>query len=675
MPVGYRSIFTVGAGQDPVRIAAEQFRSWLRQKHYDADAITPGMHDVGEAVLLAVTELHPRDGSHALRYRLTETIPAGEWVTTITAHSRGREPGWVWVDVNAPPYRQADAALSHPDGGIASDQERAEDPKWTAVPRIVRDILSVTEARDSELILSGRPTLVGAEELDDLISAICDPGRRGSALVAAPIPGVSTPVLVGHVEEITGQSVGLAGMYVLDQDAAQGLQESFGHLHAVPLGAIRTYLPGVDPASAVDARRHRTLLARTIATQPAGKLARILGWSNRSRSLNLALPGPVSRVDRILSREEPAAALRSIHEGSSSTRAGATAQAKLIPEPGGTTEADSREAVREATQIAIDAARDAEVAAQEAARMAEDVASAPVEEAATAAARDITAASGLLADLVREFAADVPGWPAARSGAALVDWLRRFLAEGRSALRGQQELSRRVAGLQDALEEAEDGRDNARSRLEDEQLDHAETQYELLHLKAEGARLRGVLAAAGRPEDAWTMPAEAAEPPGSFAELLERLKDAELPGLMFTGEAKHAVDLDDHDPLGTWASKTWDMLRVLDGYVQARQAGEFNLGVHAYLTQTPPGRLGYSPGAHAAQESDTVENSPRFRNLRVLPVPLEACADGIVFMGAHFRIAKKGLISPRVHYYDDAAKTGKVYVGYIGKHLANKQTN
>lgn len=73
MPLGYRSIFTIRAGQDPVRIAAEQFRSWLRQKHYDADAVTPGVHEVGEAVLLAVTELHPRDGSQALRYRLTES--------------------------------------------------------------------------------------------------------------------------------------------------------------------------------------------------------------------------------------------------------------------------------------------------------------------------------------------------------------------------------------------------------------------------------------------------------------------------------------------------------------------------------------------------------------------------------------------------------------------------
>ena len=43
------------------------------------------------------------------------------------------------------------------------------------VPRLVGGILSVTEARDSEMVMAGRPTLVGVEELDDPISAICDP--------------------------------------------------------------------------------------------------------------------------------------------------------------------------------------------------------------------------------------------------------------------------------------------------------------------------------------------------------------------------------------------------------------------------------------------------------------------------------------------------------------------
>jgi len=198
MPLGYRSIFTIGAEQDPVRIAAEQFRSWLRQKHYDADAVAPGVHDVAKGVLLAVTEFHPQDGSHALRYRLTESAPTAEWTTTITARTGGRERGWIWVDVNAPPFQRGDGSPHHQEGDPAGPPEPAEGPKWTAVPRLVRDILSVTEAGDGDLTLSCRPTPVGAGELDDLIAAICDPERRGSALVAAPIPGEPMPLLIGR---------------------------------------------------------------------------------------------------------------------------------------------------------------------------------------------------------------------------------------------------------------------------------------------------------------------------------------------------------------------------------------------------------------------------------------------------------------------------------------------
>ncbi len=33
------------------------------------------------------------------------------------------------------------------------------------------------------------------------------------------------------------------------------------------------------------------------------------------------------------------------------------------------------------------------------------------------------------------------------------------------------------------------------------------------------------------------------------------------------------------------------------------------------------------------------------------------------------------LISPRIHYHDDASRSGLIYVGYIGKHLPNAHTN
>jgi len=629
MAVGYRSIFSLRRGQDAVRLTAEQFRSWLALKGYRSVAVAPGVHDVAEHAQLVVTELHPHDGSRSLRYRLTESssaAEAGEWVTTVTVHRDGTGDDWVWVDVNAPPSTSGPAA-SHE--RLVKDVDAA-DAWWTGVPHMVRAILSAADAHDGEMILSAQPTVVTVAEVDGLISAICDPGRRGTALVAAPIPDVPVSGMIGHVERLTRECVGLSGIYVLDTGAAEKLEEAFAPSHSVPLGAVRTFLPEVDPASAVDARRHRVLLARTIAEQPPGKLAHLLGRANRSRALNLPLPPHVAQVDRLLSREEPAAVLRAIQE--------------TPPDPFARRSGDGAAGV------------------------------APAGQAATTAVREVAIAGELLTSLVSEFQsgasrADVPGGPDDMTAR-----FRELLAEGRGVLRGHREISRRLAALQDMLEDVEDDRDLVRARLEDEQLAHAETQAELLRAKLELDRLRGILSRVGR-VDQTRAAAAAAQSPGSFGELLERLDEHVLSCVIFTGDPKNALELDDFDPLGTWAAKSWDVLRVLDGYAAARRRGEFSKGVHAYLGHTPPGRPGYSPGAHSTQESEPVERSPKLRKLRVFPVPSDIHPDGAIFMDAHFKIARKGLVSPRIHYHDDASRTGKIYVGYIGKHLPNAHTN
>ena len=626
MAVGYRSIFSLRHGQDAVRLAAEQFRSWLALKGYGFVSVAPGVHEIAKHAQLVVTELHPHDGSRSLRYRLTESSSAGEWVTTVTVHRDGREDDWIWVDVNGPPSTPGPPASY---GRLVKDVDAA-DAWWTGVPHMVRVILSAADAHDGEMTLSAQPTLVTVADVDGLISAICDPGRRGTALVAAPIPDVPVPRMIGHVERLTRECVGLAGIYVLDIEAAAKLEESFAPSHSVPLGAVRTFLPEVDPASAVDARRHRVLLARTIAEQAPGKLAHLLGRANRSRALNLPLPSHVAQVDRLLSREEPAAVLRAIQE--------------TPPDPSARRPGDGAAGL------------------------------APAEQAAITAVREVAIAGELLTSLVSEFQsgasrADLPDGPDDMTAR-----FRELLAEGRGVLRGHWEISRRLAALQDMLEDVEDDRDLIRARLEDEQLDHAETQAELLKAKLELDRLRGILSRTGR-IDQTRAAAAAAQSPGSFAELLERLDEHMLSCVIFTGDPKNALELDDLDPLGTWAAKSWDVLRVLDGYAAARRRGEFSKGVHAYLGHTPPGRPGYPPGAHSTQESEPVERSPKLRKLRVFPVPRDIHPDGAIFMDAHFKIARKGLVSPRIYYHDGASQTGKIYVGYIGKHLPNTHTN
>jgi hypothetical protein len=389
-------------------------------------------------------------------------------------------------------------------------------------------------------------------------------------------------------------------------------------------------LPEVDPASAVDARRHRVLLARTIAEQAPGLLAHLLGRAHRSRALNLGLPSGVAHVDRLLSREEPAAVLRAIQEAP--------------PGPFPRTSGDGAAGL------------------------------APAGQAAITAVREVAIAGELLTSLVSEFQSDAFRAELPGGSDDMTARFRELLAEGRGVLRGQQEISRRLAALQDMLEAVEDDRDLIRARLEDEQLDHAETQAELLKAKLELDRLRGILSRAGR-VDQTRAAAAAAQSPGSFAELLGRLDEHVLSRVIFTGDPKNALELDDLDPIGTWAAKSWDVLRVLDGYAAERHRGEFGKGVHAYLGHTPPGRPGYPPGAHSTQESEPVERSSKLRKLRVFPVPSGLHPDGAIFMNAHFKIARKGLVSPRIYYYDDASQTGMIYVGYIGRHLPNAHTN
>ena len=65
----------------------------------------------------------------------------------------------------------------------------------------------------------------------------------------------------------------------------------------------------------------------------------------------------------------------------------------------------------------------------------------------------------------------------------------------------------------------------------------------------------------------------------------------------------------------------------------------------------------------------------RFGDERVFPVPTTVSPDGLAVMAAHFKLGRLGRIDPRLHYLDDSAGTGKVYVGYIGEHLTNTHTN
>lgn len=246
-----------------------------------------------------------------------------------------------------------------------------------------------------------------------------------------------------------------------------------------------------------------------------------------------------------------------------------------------------------------------------------------------------------------------------------IDKALEELSEAASA-RDLAERGRRA--LDEQLREATD-------RYEDEIADHDATQAQLSAMRHQVAVLQQRLVEAGRAEDAYTPSAE--EPaPMSFAELNERVHER-MRHLVLTYDTSKAEDLDDDMKSSTWASKVWDALLALDSY-GASSAGEqgFDGTFRDFCEASPQGMRTYPVTRVAMVESDSVRNDRKFRQQRLLPVPLEVDASGKVFMEAHIKIDNKGRIAPRIHFYDDTAgSTGKVIVGYVGPHLSNTRTN
>ncbi|MGA4801502.1 PspA/IM30 family protein [Streptomyces lavendulocolor] len=275
---------------------------------------------------------------------------------------------------------------------------------------------------------------------------------------------------------------------------------------------------------------------------------------------------------------------------------------------------------------------------------------------------------------------------AARSATARTDGdetlesLRRQLDSANQTIdKALEELSE-AASARDLAERSRRALDQERKdavdRYEDEIADHDATQSALSALRHQVSVLQQRLVAAGRADDAYTPPVE--DPvPMSFAELGDRAP-GRMRHLILTYDVSRAADLDDDLKSSTWASKVWDALLALDAYGGASTAeGGFEGTFRDFCEAAPQGLRCYPSARVAMVESDTVRKDKKgHRRQRIFRVPPEVDPSGELFMEAHIKIDSKGRIAPRVYFYDDTAgATGKVIVGYIGRHLSNTRTN
>lgn len=613
--LGFRSVFTTHHERNYLLpLVRKELDRWIAgPKGWDPGALRLNRWaTIGDNVRALVLEHEGQDGSASVRVRIVEKKSDGQWVTQLTTHVPNARGRAAWAWI--------DIESPDPDGDDPRSRARR-----AGTPRFVAPILDVIDAWDGAARLTTRPVVIRGDEVDELYRALVDPDRRGVAFVAGNDDTLPFGPWVDLIAKLTQFTKGVASCYVLDGEATRLLNDRVGQAHAVLPGRLRTYRSQVQPDSDVDGLRHRVLSTERINDYSEHlRLARMLAAHAQLQALEQPLPTAVTRVHRMLERI--------------------------------------------ADEILVNRLGDA------GAKPAPPVSLAPPATAAEAQKSDrhpdeVTEQQSMLLDYLK-----------IRLGLEIltvdrIDEIAEWVEIGGSSQETQKDIAARLEQLQTELDETQTTHREVIRQLEDEQLENREAVKRLTRSEETVRVLRQQLASSGQADVAWT--AQPAEEdvlrPDSFGELLRWLP--KLKHVEFTGDPDPAADLDNNDILGAWASKTWDALLVLEDYATAKADGRWDRDVHGFLENTPDGCHEWPTRRHARDESEEVRNNRTYKRVRELPVPTSVHRNGKTFMGAHFKIAQFAMISPRMHYYDDTAQSGRIYVGYIGKHLSTGQTN
>lgn len=613
----YAALWQFPSGRGVQEYVEDQLGAWLREKHIDVDLAETAVHRFGDDRVFVAR--HESRGAPEFQVRLVEHTDSGVWRTELTTRVPNGELGWLRLRVTN-------------DRGA-----------YVAPPRLASYLLANGAFRDGGVLdLTERPSVVSSVLVEDLAEVITDFSREGLVFVAGTDDSMPFDPFRDMVERWTREVVGLAEAYVLDPIATRELAEILGEAHAVMPWTIRTFMPDVDPAVADNARRHRWLSTSRLADWPMPRIQRTLGRVARSHADTRPLPDHVMHSLRAFVRMENQLLVDSV--GRSAERVTQLDAVASTAEGRGQTTAD---------------------AAATSARVPDDAQPAPdmavsVAEGAAAFLRSM--------DLVRTILG-VPEVTEASLQAFVAGWTAKQEAT-------RTELGQRLAEQEDEITRLSDQVSSMRGLLDDAEVDMAILQEERDDLADTEQWLRrqfrssqlAYLTSAPLPLEERTVY------PSSFSELLDWVNEDRMPGVAFSGDSRPVIDLDLHSGMDVALRTAFDAVLALRDYVRAKADG-WSGNVDTYLRTPPDGCRSIAPKKHAANESETILGNSRLCRMRVFGVPGCVDASGSALMVAHFKLGLMGQLSPRLYYLDDTGRTGKVYVGYIGRHLENTKTN
>ncbi|MFT3835288.1 MAG: hypothetical protein QM711_18550 [Micropruina sp.] len=511
---------------------------------------------------------------------------------------------------------------------IAHDEPGADDwinvvvsnsrGRFVAVPRLARYLMQVLQLHDGLIEFVDQPQVFGPERLDDLVALLSDEARHGLVFVAGTNDKIPFQAFARKLGAWTKEINGLGQVILLTPDATAALIDRGKPQFAAPPWTIRTYQPGVKFDDPSDARRHRILGTTRLASEKDSVILTLLGDVARqqaaTRPVDPAVRSTRRRFERLENRrlvEEVAVAVTPVPE-----------EAPPTAEP---------ESVEPST---------------------------PVKGTPQPKVSEIGLVKRILG--LKEITEQ-----------ALLDLMSRARQWGVDRASAQA-LQRRVDELLSKVEQLEDANTDLLAALDDEQ-----STNELLHLDLDdhGGKinwLQSRLKDRGDYEAAYLNTPDnfRVERPDSFEKLLDLIESTD--GVSFTGNASDVLRLSQIDTNDAALRTAWDAVLALADYAKARANGDCASGLDHYLKHTPTGYRTVSSNKFG--DTETGITMRRFGKERIFPVPTSVHPAGHVEMKAHFKLARTGMTSPRMHIYDGHPAAPCVFIGYIGPHLTNTHT-
>lgn len=622
----YRAFFDVEGHL--IQPALKELGSWLAEKQLDADLSTnsTGSTDVDgtryEWTFTRGTSAKS-EAFHFVMNQASEDNPV-TFTTVMTADEKADGRGsWLFLHV----YNDGDQPCG--------------------TPRIAKALLKSLTVEDGDRPLRSGPLRINEAGVDELLQSLRSRVRRLPIQIIATDETLGSKALAELPRLAAKWTKSLAGqshVVILDPPATTRFNSLVPDEFCVRPWTLRTYRPGIALIGLMEARQQREISTTRLAESPDWKIDRLLVGATRAITQQHPAPREVREVQALLARLERAERVEQAHP-------------VLTPEP----PADQ-------PTLPLGDPQPADTASPKVDQPSEPQPRVPqfdddlVEAEATVSRTDIDHRLAQLHDAILQTLG------VAELTDEVVDDVLALLTEPDQQSSTTQELEQQLLEVQNErnalLETASELRDEG--ELTEAELLNA--QQEIHKRERELRFLRQELIDAGAAEAAYSYVDE--DPLTGIADIfdvLERVPRFEY--VVPTWNDDEVMDLDEIDNFGNVPKIAWSALTVMERYCRAKKDDGYAKGFQHFVEEH--GEL-LTPKRVAMGE--TAQTMARWGDERRFPVPTEVDPSGYVHMEAHIKLTRDGINSPRMHFYDDTNRTGKIYVGYLGRHLTNTKT-